>query len=323
MKKLLLLLLPLLLTAAEIDYMVATGFVYDGNIAQNTNEESMGYVAPEMSVTIDGEAFFVKLASDIETHIVERSPVLNAPLLSLSGGGEWGSKSLRFTSALRASLYYGRSQQKNSDGTLQAEALAPARNSYRWYNTVTVKRKKFRLKLPVQMQKNDYGENGKDGFRLLFSPELERRLPRKRGRAVQLRTLSLLPEYEGNFVKKDKYGYNYLALGAAAGWKLGRNRLSIGMSVAAKHFIGRIEHPHSEELIDVSNRYFYNTAAITVPVIADLDLKLNGKLRFKGSDHPGYAFNRHTFGVKLVWRSTIGKKIRAGREPESDHRASL
>lgn len=321
MKRLLILLLPLTLFAAKVDYSLSAGYIYDSNIGQNTNEVGKGYFVPEGYLKLNGEKtpLFAKVATVYENYLTERSPVLNSPFLTFSGGAELGNKKFSYDTEIRAALYFGQSAQDRVEGGQEPVSWAPAKNSYRWYNDFQLKlKKRHRLILGTQMQINDYGEDGKDGFRLILEPEYQYRIRSKK--SVRFTKLALLPEYEGNFVKEDQYGYHYLAIGAGAGMKFWKTSLNLSLSYATKQFHGWIAHPHTGEMLDVSNSYFYTSGSYTVPLVADLSLRLHGKLRFKDSNNPGYAWNRHTVGAKLVWSSTIGKYRRGSSSSMKEER---
>lgn len=309
------LLASLPLISAELQYKLSVGYVYDSNIGQNTNEVGKSYFVPEGYLKLKGEKvpLFLKVASTYENYLTERSPVLNSPFLTVSGGGEFGKKKLTYNTELRASLYYGQSAQDRIDGGTEPTSWAPAKNSYRWYNDFELKLKRQRIKLGTQMQLNDYGVDGKDGFRLILEPEYQYRFKVKKKDKVKLRYLSLMPEFEGNYVKSDVYSYNYFAIGAGAGFKLWRSTLFTSVTYASKDFIGWVEHPHTSDLIDVKNRYVYTYGSWSMPIVADLSVKVKGKLRFKDSTNPSYDWNRHTIGIDLVWASTMGKYLRKDR----------
>lgn len=320
MKKLLTLLLPLSLFAAKVDYSVSAGYIYDSNIGQNTNEVGKGYFVPEGYLQLNGEKtpLFVKVASVYENYLTERSPVLNSPFLTISGGAGLGKKKFSYDTELRAALYFGQSAQDRAEGGQEPVSWAPAKNSYRWYNDFEMRMKRHRFILETQMQLNDYGDDGKDGFRLILEPEYQYRVKSKK--SVKFTKFSFLPEYEGNFVKEDQFSYHYFGIGGGAGMKFWETSLNLSLSYATKQFLGWMAHPHTGELIDVSNSYFYTSGSYTIPLVADLSLRFHGKLRFKESNNPGFEWNRHTVGAKLVWRSTFGKFRRGSNSSAKEDR---
>ncbi len=331
MKKLLLPLIvaPLLLTAAELDYKLSAGYVYDSNIGQNITEVGKGFITPQVALKLQGEKIplFLKATSTYENYLTERSPVLNSPFLAFSAGGDWKTKKFKYGTELRASLYYGQSAQENADGTDDPVSWASAKNSYRWYNDFGLRFKRQRILLNTQMQINNYGDNGKDGFRLILEPEYQYRFKVKKSDNIKVRYLSLLPEFEGNYVKSSPFSYNYTAIGAGANVKIWKSSLYMSISYATKNFLGEVEHPQTGEMLKVENNYFYTYGSLSIPIVADLSLKINGKLRFKESTNPSYEWNRHTVGAKLVWSSTLGKysrgKSRAGTTDDRGDREEI
>ncbi len=324
MKIAIFLLLPTLILAANLDYMFSAGYVYDSNIGQNTNEVGKGYFVPGAYLKLKGEKtpLYVKVSSIYENYLTERSPILNSPFLSLSGGADFKKKQFSYGTELRAALYYGQSVQDSSESS----SWATAKNSYRWYNDFGWKIKRHRIHLNSNVQINDYGASGKDALRLTIEPHYHYRFKVRKKDKVKLSKLSFIPEYEVNLAAQDQYSYNYFSVGAGGSVKLWRTSLNLSLSYATKKFTGKIEHPHNGEMIDVANNYFYTTGSYTIPLVADLDLKLHGKVRFKESDNPSYAWNRHTIGAKLVWKSTFGKyrnRSQSSHEEERDEREEI
>ncbi len=297
------LLLGLFSTAngTEFNYMLSAGYLYDSNIAQNVNEEGKGYFLPEGHLRLRGDVLFGEIATIYENYITERSPVLNSPFHSNSSRIDLENGDVfSFRSKLRLSLYYG--QKNASDREDEPLSWFPAKNSYRWYNNFQWDINRSRIFFNTKMQLNDYGEDKQDAFRLTIEPQYRYRFRVLSTQAIALKSLSFVPVYEGNVAANHNFSYNYWELGVNATTKLWGSSLKLGVSYAAKNFGGEIKHPILEEPITVENDYFYTNGTWTIPIFDPLDIKIQGKLRFKGSNNPSYAWNRHTFGIKLVWR---------------------
>ncbi len=307
--------------AGKFDYRISAGYLYDSNIGQNITEEGKGYFVPEASLKFRGEKvpLFIKVASTYENYITERSPVLNSPFLAFSAGGDWGNKTFKYGTEFRASLYFGQSSQERSDGSDKPVFWAPAKNSYRWYNDFKWKVNRHRFMFNSQMQINDYAETDQDGFRLSLEPSYQYRFSIKKSDNIKFRYLELLPEFEGNYVNSSIYSYTYLAIGAGTNLKLWKTSLYMSLSYASKEFHGEMKHPHTGELIKAKNNYFYSYGSFTIPIVSDLSLKINGKLRFKSSSNPSFDWNRHTIGAKLVWYSTMGKHMRKNSDSKKQN----
>jgi len=284
----------------EFNYMLSAGYLYDSNIAQNINEEARGYFRPEGYLRLRGTLFFGEIATTYENYIIERSPVLNSPFLSLSGGLDLvESEKFSYQSKLKLALYYGQKSAYDRDD--ESLSWFPAKKSYRWYNNFLWNIDRSRIFFNTKILFNDYANQSQDAVRITIEPQYRYRFRVLRSQSIALKSLSFVPAYEGNFAESENVSYNYFEVGVNGTTKLWKSSLKLGLSYASKYFGGEINHPITEEQITVENDYFYTSGTWTIPIIDPLDFKVQGKLRFKGSNNPSYAWNRHTIGVSLMW----------------------
>ncbi len=288
------------ISGSEINYMVSAGYIYDSNIAQNVNEVGKGYFLPEGYLRLRGNNLFGEVAVAYENHVTERLPVLNTPFLAFTSGLELGeSDDFDFISKVKIALYYGQNVDYKTDETI---SWFSAKNSYRWYNNFKWDVNRSRIFLNTKLQVNDYGGEAQDAVRFTLEPQYRYRFRTLKSQKIALTSLSFVPVYEGNFAHTDGYDYTYFEIGANTSMKFWGSSLKMGISYASKKFGGNLKHPITEEQITVKNNYFYTNGSWTFPIADPLDIKLQGKLRFKESNNSSYEWNRHTFGVKLVWR---------------------
>jgi len=305
MKKLLLTILTgtlLPLIGAELDYGVSVGYIYDSNIGQNINEFGKGYVVPDGFIKLKGTKvpLFGKVAVVYDNYLEERSPLLNSPFLSVSTGTEIRKEKFSYDGIVKGALFYGKSADSG---------FVPVKNSARLINDFSWKiAKHHQVELNTEMQANDYATTASDAFRLTVDPVYQYKFSVKKSEKVKFRSVSLCPEYEGNFAVSESESYTTGGVAIGSELKLWRTSLETSAGWASKKYKGTSAVTSTGDAESVHSTYLTIDGGYTVPIVSDLSFKVDGKLRFKNSNSASSDYDRHTIGAKLAWNSSVGRK---------------
>lgn len=298
----------------KLYYGISVEYIFDSNVGQNINETNAHYVVPKLDLKLKDFTsipWFIRANFIYDAYQQKRVPTLNSPFVNLGTGFNLGNGKFSYDPEFSALLYVGMNVHIDGDPAAEMKNFVPVKRSLRFKNDITIESKKNKLEINNYIRRNDLGltstGNSEDEWRIEIKPKYVYDVKVLKKDKIKIKEIFAELEYEGNFSDKVSESYNMFGLTAGMEFKLLIMSLDIAGRLAQKNFSTEIEHPQENGvMIKPVNKYAYLISSLNIPIISDLDFEIGGKLRFKGSNNPGYDYDRHSLSAKLKWNSRLG-----------------
>jgi hypothetical protein len=151
----------------------------------------------------------------------------------------------------------------------------------------------------------DYGDDAYDGLESRIALDLGHEPDIRKSQPLGMSEIFVRTDLATAFNRSDTTSYLAAGLDIGTEIKLWAAELDASVGIARRQYRALREHPHTGELLHPTNRYLNTGLGISLPAGPFLSIGVDGKLRFKASNYPQYAYDRHTLSVSLKWRDLV------------------
>ncbi len=313
----LLLSIPLILSAQIFEYSGELDFIYDSNMGQNRYEKKGSYLVPEIKTAYLSGKIPLKLFANFkyDSYIEERSFDDHSPFLTAGLSFKIGKKPFFYRIKPSYELFMANNVYSIANST-EKQSWSPALRAYNLENLLLYKKKKYEISLPVLISFLDYGNNtvdsteyssSKEGFYLTISPSFERSWKVKK-KKVKVKSLGIITDFEWAFLENQEDAYAYGRITGECKVKLFYPTLSSKLSYAQKRYSGSEEDPHTGEFVWGKNHYIKFDTKLNTPITKSLSVNLGCKFANKKSNLFGSTYNRTVLSLGVLWEGKISQE---------------
>ncbi len=293
-----------------LNYSLSADFIFDSNIERNITEVNKPYILPTLDLKLISPnkiPLYLKGAIAFDHYLRERDYDDNSPFGMLGLGFEKSNKKLKFRSELDGQYYMGFGYEIDSE----EESWKAVGRTAKWDNRISYqgKRKKYSLKIIGEI--HDYGKdrsgitNDKSGYKLEVDPAFLYKLKKNKEKEIRLKTVSLNLTYE--YFDAYNRDDDFQRFSIPLEFKIKFLRAEINNEIELKKKL--YKNSRIDDITEQTIKPYYNGISlgtdIAIPLIADLNVIVGGKIRFRDSNWSSFNFSRHTCHLLLQWKQKV------------------